>query len=162
MNVIARTRYSRNCTNDDFPLPTVMDCLFYAHSESGETASSLMYVRRPGDKRNNNRDRDPRREWGQCGYMLISAWIQLRREDTFVFAGLHAENTLDTAYASAAGAIVTALESAIYGDQNGLELYNAIEAWQHVCVVADWNADQLIDEVCAEFERKHCVTREVL
>lgn len=162
MNIIARVRYSRNCTNDSFPLPDHPNCLWYAHSESGETASSLMYVRRPGDKRNNNRDRDPRKEWGQTGYMLISAWIQLRREDMFTVLDMRKSDTLDMAFVDAAHEILFALESALLGDKNGLQLYSAIEAWHHVCAVAGWDADQLIEETCADFERKHCITREVL
>ncbi len=162
MNIVARVRYSRNCTNDTFPLPNVGDCIRYAITELAEMVDAQLRMSQPEHLRNNHRNHDPRKECGQAGYMLISAWIQLRREDTFTVLDMRQTESFDLAFVDASHEVLFALESAIMGDRNGLELYSAIESWIHLCAVAGWDADALIAETCTDFERKHCVTREVV
>ncbi len=162
MNIISRTRYSRNCTNDTFPLPSVADCLWYAITEAGEVVDAILRAKQPEHLRNNVRNVDPRSESGQALYMLCSAWIQLRREDMFTESYIHPINNFEVLFIDAVHEILLALESAIKGDTNGLELCSAIESWCYLCAAAGWDPDQLIDETCQDFERKHCVTREVM
>ena len=163
MNVISRTRYSRNCTNDTFPLPSIVDCLWYAFTEAGEVVDARLRMAQPAHLRNNARNVDPRHETGQVLYMLASAYVQVRRDDSFQPWGAGVgETELDFAIAEACHYTVAAIADTMLGDENGVSIMLAMRAWCNVCVVADWNADQLIDETCAEFEKKHCVVREVL
>ncbi len=157
MNIVARVRYSRNCTNDTFPLPSVTNCLRYAITEMAEFDDARLRQQQPEHLRNHARNDDPRRELGQCGYMLASAWVQITKQDEVNFNTPHETRNIDHMYAGALADIAFALED----DGAQSSVYFAISAWVQLCGMLGWNADQLIEETCAEFERKHCVTREV-
>ena len=66
MNILDRVRYSRNCTNDTFPLPSPADCLWYAHTEGAEAIDAWLRRNQPEHVRNNARNTDMRKEVGQA------------------------------------------------------------------------------------------------
>ncbi len=162
MNILERIRYSRNCTNDTFPLPSVVDCVWYAVTEFGEAIDARLRMAQPEHVRNNARNVDSRCETGQCVYMLGSAFIQLHKANTFKpWPPRYGESTVDFAIADACRYTTNALTDVLLGDQNGITIMLAMQAWCHVCTLQGWDVDALIDETCADFERKHCIVREV-
>jgi len=158
VNILERVRYSRNCTNDTFPLPSPTACLWYAFTEAGEVVDARLRLQQPEHVRNHARNDDPRREAGQAIYMLCSGYVQLHRNNLFTpWPANVGEPTIEFALAEACHRTVAAITDLLLGDENGITIILALQAWVHVCSVAGWDADQLIDETCAEFERKHCV-----
>lgn len=94
--LIETARKSRQRTAAYLPLPDADACIDYAITESGEYLKALTqayideaiisateyldaYLRahRKGDKRRQDKDHSMVKEWGQCGYMLASAAIQM-------------------------------------------------------------------------------------
>lgn len=94
--LIETARKSRQRTATYLPLPDADACIDYAITESGEYLKALTqayideaiisateyldaYLRahRKGDKRRQDKDHSMVKEWGQCGYMLASAAIQM-------------------------------------------------------------------------------------
>ena len=75
-DLVEIVRASRERTDSVFPLPDVGSCIDYAITEAGEYLDAILRDKRNGDKRNNSKDHDARKEWGQCGYMICSAIIQ--------------------------------------------------------------------------------------
>jgi hypothetical protein len=59
-----------------FPLPDAPGCVDYAIYEAAETLDAILRDKRTGDKRNNDKQPNARREWGQCGYMIASGIMQ--------------------------------------------------------------------------------------
>lgn len=164
MNILERIRYSRNCTNDSFPLPSPIDCLWYAKTEGdGESVDAWLRERRSADLRNNTRDHNMRKEVGQAIYMLASAYIQWHRNNIFqVWPDTCGDTQLDFAILDACKYTHIALTDAMLDDTNGINIILAMQAWCHVCALQSWDARQLVEETCADFERKHCVVREVV
>lgn len=163
MNVLERIRYSRNCTNDTFPLPIIIDCLWYAYTESGEAIDARLRMAQPEHLRNNHRNVDMRKEVGQVIYMLGSAWVQMHRTNIFALWPVgNGEPALDFALTEACERTVQAVATVLCGDKSAAVIVLAMQAWCHVCALSGWDVDALIEETCADFERKHCVVREVL
>jgi len=133
---------SRARTNLVFPLPDVPGCVDYAICEAAECLDAILRQRRNGDKRNNVKDHDARREWGQCGYMICSGLMQT----DYDLQG----------YASDGGTIYDVLhwlaQEAVEMDGS---LIDAMINWVIVCQFEDWNPAQLLRDTCADFERKH-------
>jgi hypothetical protein len=94
--LIEMVRESRQRTAAHLPLPDAGACIDYAITESGEYLKALTqayideaiisateyldaYLRahRKGDKRRQDKEHSMVKEWGQCGYMLASAAIQM-------------------------------------------------------------------------------------
>lgn len=153
MNILQRVVDSRWETNLTFPCPNCEDSTWYALSEAGETASSLMYQRRPADKRNNNRDRDPRAEWGQCGYMIATAI----NNESFEPVARILDLPPTSAYCQTVESLSIALDYEAQGFHNEaiLNLASALDSWVDFCTLNGWDAEALIDETCAAFEAKH-------
>ena len=143
--LVSIVRESRNTTAMVFPLPDVDGCVDYAITEAGETLDAILRDKRTGDKRNNVKDSDVRREWGQCGYMIASAMIQI--EDCPMMA--YAASDHVTLYF-----VLSDLCSyRIDGYTNMLA--DALGNWLAVCEDNDWYATELMAETCNAFERKH-------
>jgi len=56
-----------------WPTPGVVDALRYAFTEAGEAVDARLRDKRPGDKRNRDKDADYLDEWADCAIMLITA-----------------------------------------------------------------------------------------
>jgi hypothetical protein len=133
----AIVRESRQRTAEYFPLPSAKDCILYAITEIGEYLDALLRLDRPDDKRNNNKQLSPMQEWGQAGYMIASAIIQRTRPAYSLAIG---------------GTVFDVLRELTYGPQ---KLDAALESWALFCSTCDWDAEQLLRDTCAAFERKH-------
>lgn len=149
---------SRARTAHVFPLPDVPGCVDYAITESGEFLKQV-YVdlaivhathhldaktraRRIGDKRNNAKSIDARKEWGQCGYMIASGLMQTEY-DLHTYA--HEQYTLYQVL------FFLALEAV---EMDG-SLVDAMAAWVVHSQWCEWNPAELLRDTCADFERKH-------
>lgn len=158
MTPYERVRLSRERTAATFPLPSVLDCIRYAITELAEYDDALLRQERTNDKRNNDKAHDARSELGQCGYMLLSALLQLpgpfycgtkyNRDGvlhgTYYFALLHG--------------LTRAATHAMYPASMGDAVSYLHQSWGELVRLADvhgWPVDALIDDACAAFERKH-------
>lgn len=127
-----------------FPLPDAPGCVDYAICEAAETLDAILRERRAGDKRNNVKEHDARREWGQCGYMIASGLMQTDYDVT------------DYRMVQIEGTIYDVLHAlAIEAMSADTSLVDALAEWYGYCQWQEWDADALLRETCAEFERKH-------
>jgi len=156
MQIIARVHESRRRTDGTFPLPSVVDCIRFAITEAGETLDAQIRSESNTYIRNNGRNHDPRMEWGQCGYMIVSA---LRSDTTDGLQGHSQPQTKTQAYCETVRSLCVALEYESEGLHHEalLNLTCAVFAWVEFCIAMGWEPDALIDETCAAFEAKHAV-----
>lgn len=137
-------RASRERTNGVFPLPDVDSCIDYAITEAGEYLDALLRERRRRDLRNNEKDHDARREWGQCGYMILSALIQMPPE------------AMNISYTGDESVYDMLLWLCLYrtaDDETALS--DALQVWVNLCDREGWDAADLLHETCQAFEAKH-------
>lgn len=147
-HLVSIVQESRNLTALVFPLPDVADCVDYAITEAGEYLDAVLREKRQGDKRNHEKDSDRRKEWGQCGYMIASAMMQI--ENCPVETAIPPDN---------GGSVYSVLVS-LCGYQRRVTddpdwLAEALEDWSTVCECESWDATDLLMDTCAAFERKH-------
>lgn len=64
----------RNAVNEWWATPSPVECLLYAYTEAGEAIDAWLREQRPGDARNNERDRDVLHELADTAIMLLSAF----------------------------------------------------------------------------------------
>ena len=157
-------RESRERTNSVFPLPDVDSCIDYAITEAGEYLDAVLREKRDTDKRNRDKDHDARKEWGQCGYMIASALIQIDVEewngDSIV---LIAANFLAHDCIAGLCEFRTHTSFWILGEteprtaymKEAFDLHDALVAWVALCRRYGWEPAALLRETCAAFERKH-------
>jgi hypothetical protein len=74
--LIETVRGSRQRTAAYFPMPDAGSCIDYAITEAAEYLDAYLRAHRADDKRRQDKDHSMVKEWGQCGYMLVSALIQ--------------------------------------------------------------------------------------
>lgn len=159
---------SRRKTAGVFPLPDVDSCIDYAITEAGEYLDALLRERRRRDLRNNEKDHDARREWGQCGYMICSAFIQLPpmalegswTYDCTVYLaagdGLTLTGTLEGSWTPDCTVYSVLTWLCLYQDaEDDTALLDALQAWVNLCDREGWDAADLLRETCAAFEAKH-------
>ena len=144
-NLVQIVRESRSMTAMVFPLPDVDGCVDYAITEAGETLDAMLREKRTGDKRNNVKASDVRREWGQCGYMIASAMIQID--------GCEMESDNSMSYIYSVLELLCAFRMS--PSEIAWHLADALEIWQSFCHVNAWDAAELMAETCNAFERKH-------
>ncbi len=142
-NLVDIVRESRNLTALVFPLPDVGDCVDYAITEAGEYLDAVLRTKRQGDKRNNDKAHDERKEWGQCGYMIASAMMQV-------------DEDWDPSIAVVTS-VYTVLRSLCAHRQTGNAawLADALTDWATISNENGWGATDLLSETRAAFERKH-------
>lgn len=105
----------------------------------------MLRAKRTGDKRNNVKDSDIRKEWGQCGYMIASAMMQI--DDCPMIT----PNVGGTVYT-----VLVALCSYRMSPSGTVEwLTDALSDWESVSGDNGWTAAELMAETCNAFERKH-------
>ncbi len=147
-NLASIVKESRNLTALVFPLPDVAGCVDYAITEAGEYLDAVLRAKRTGDKRNHDKDSDERREWGQCGYMIASAMMQID--------GCPMETAIPP---DDSGSVYSVLVS-LCGYQRRITydpdwLVEGLQDWTVVCSTNSWTAAELMAETCTAFERKH-------
>jgi hypothetical protein len=144
-NLVQIVRESRSMTAMVFPLPDVGGCVDYAITEAGEYLDAILREKRTGDKRNNSKQSDVRKEWGQCGYMIASAMIQIDG------CKMITPNMGGSIYT-----VLVALCSYRMSPSGAVEwLTDALIDWESICDVNAWDAAELMAETCNAFERKH-------
>lgn len=132
-----------------FPLPVASDCIDYAITEAAEYLDALLRERRAGDKRNNDKAHDARKELGQCGYMICSAVMQT---DTSRLDEIDWE-TQPFAFVSIYDVLETLCD--VQSPPSDYLEIDALDIWHAFAEHCGWNPAELIRETCADFERKH-------
>lgn len=149
--LVDEVQESRARTAGVFPLPDAVDCIDYAITEAAEYLDALLRERRAGDKRNNDKAHDARKELGQCGYMICSAVMQT---DTSRLDEIDWESVWFDVVS-----IYDVLEylCAVQNESTGSDYpeLEALDAWHAFAVIFVGNPADLIRETCADFERKH-------
>ncbi len=143
--LVSIVQESRDLTALAFPLPDVAGCVDYAITEAGEYLDAILRAKRTGDKRNNVKDSDERREWGQCGYMIASAMIQI--------PNCEMESDCDDSDIYSALQWLCAFQQ--HPSEIAWQLADSLETWKAVCDANGWDAAELMAETCTAFERKH-------
>jgi hypothetical protein len=147
-------RASRERTAEYFPLPDIKACIDYAITEAAEHLDAVLREKRNGDKRNNAKEHDARKEWGQCGYMVASAIIQ-DTDNRFVdedwFWDFTAWPGCENVYT---------LLVYMAGIQAGLSKHdfryiNTLDKWDAASRDLGYDSAELLRETCAAFEAKH-------
>lgn len=144
-NLVEIVRESRQRTAGVFPLPDVAGCVDYAITEAGETLDAKLRMERTGDKRNHAKDADMRKEWGQTGYMIASALIQIDdcpMETPVVGGSIYT--------------VLVALCSFQMSPTDSVDwILDSLADWYSICDDNNWEATELLSETCVAFERKH-------
>lgn len=143
-DLVEIVRESRERTAGVFPLPDVPSCIDYAITEAGEYLDAILREKRAGDKRNNGKDHDARKELGQAAYMVCSAMIQI--DDDADLESLCQENTIYD--------MMVWLCFLRTGD-DGVAHIDALKVYVNLCMAWGWNPADLLRETCAAFEAKH-------
>ena len=144
-HLVSIVKESRDLTAMVFPLPDVAGCVDYAITEAGEYIDAIKREERTGDKRNNDKAHNKRHEWGQCGYMIASAMIQIPDCE------MESDNSWSDVY--------TVLELLCgfqkFPSEIGWHLADALEVWSHAGSANGWDAAHLLMDTCTAFEHKH-------
>ncbi len=142
--LVSIVQESRDLTALAFPLPDVAGCVDYAITEAGEYLDAILRAKRTGDKRNNVKDSDERREWGQCGYMIASAIMQI---PGFPMDGWRGEKI--SVYSVTGYLCSYRTSPALFW------LTSSLCDWVDVCTANGWDAADLLIDTCTAFEYKH-------
>lgn len=139
-----------------YPLPSPLDCVRYALTELGEYEDAMLRAERTGDKRNNQKPSDARRELGQVGEMLGAAANQLRWID-FVSSDITERDAERFDWiADILSALVIAYEYRCMSNHSAYKVHMAFLYW--VCLVKwhGWDPNSLLVERYAQVREKHC------
>lgn len=143
-----------------FSLPDSQRCARYSLTEGAETDDEILRAEFD-DVRNNDRQRNARAEWGQTGYMILSALMQLKYPadilERRITAGSPSHNPM-WLYGAMMGCLAAYLqESATHHPfaQYGQSLCWAWVYWLHCAELREWDALELIEDTCTAFENKH-------
>ena len=155
MNPLERVASSRLMLDGHFPYPNAVDCMRYSLQEMCEYDDAMMRQEQPDHKRNNGREHDPRKELGQAGYMILSAYLHFGEP-------LKLQN-VDTDYSPMAlwAHCLQFVSGAVQWETQHKSNWAAIDlsyAWtycQALMRAHHWDVAQLIEETCEDFERKH-------
>lgn len=145
-------RQSRERTADVFPLPSIDDCIDFAITEAAEYIDAKKREN-PIYKRNNSKEHSPRKELGQCGYMIASALIQ---HDGRIYDPYADWN--DANYGSDPcihGVIYQLVTWTFAGATPMYYIINGMFEWKELCLFVGYDPAELLRETCAAFEAKH-------
>ena len=151
--LIEIVRVSRCGTKGVFPLPDSDSCIDYAITEAGEYLDAVLRERRNGDKRNSDKQHNPRKEWGQCGYMIASAIIQNDDASHWDADCWVVEHKPD--FVGFYDVMLALCGARMLGDNSGIDELEALDSWHAFTVKCGWNPAEMLTETCADFERKH-------
>jgi hypothetical protein len=160
MDMLDRVKLSRERLQGVFPYPDAVRCIRYAITELAEYDDALLRLEYTGDKRNHDKQPDPRKELGQAMYMLLSAlgysaqWMDGRLADEVE------PYEYDPAYVYFATVenLCQVARDIINDEEIDILLHNCAQAWEGtliLCMCHRWDAAQLVEDTCADFERKH-------
>lgn len=136
-----------------YPLPSPLDCVRYALTELGEYEDAMLRAERTGDKRNNQKPSDARRELGQVGEMLGAAIVQLNRKRPLASEAIHTmESRLDSV-ATLAESIAKCLWYRM--DMNS-DAQWSFANWIALVQLHGWDAHALLVERYTQVREKHC------
>lgn len=157
MDVLERVGSSRMMLDGKFPYPSAVDCMRYAIQEMAEMDDAMMRQEQPEHKRNNGREHDPRKELGQAGFMLLSAALYLENtyptDDKEVDAHVSTVELWANCIDSACMAVKDfSLNLVSYAS---VDISYALAYWKHIASSHGWDVAELIEDTCADFERKH-------
>ena len=141
---------SRARTAGVFPLPDAVDCIDYAITEAAEYLDAMLRQRRAGDKRNNDKAHDARKELGQCGYMICSAVMQINTSHLDALDWQASQVYMASSIYSVLGILCE-----VQSPPSDYQEVDALDAWHAFALHCGWNPAELIRETCADFERKH-------
>jgi hypothetical protein len=133
-----------------YPLPSPLDCVRYALTELGEYEDAMLRAERTGDKRNNQKPSDARRELGQVGEMLGAANIQLEHAPTWI------GDTGDITRQQCVGVLSIALGWELRDSPGYHGTLSAFVAWLKLVTWHGWDAHALLVERYAQVREKHC------
>ncbi len=163
MTPYARVKESRKRTAATFPLPSPLDCIRYAICELAEYDDAMLRLERIGDKRNNERQPDPRAELGQAIYMLLSAAVQWKTQpepySLMPQPRLHLySSSLSWLIGFTASPVNLMLTPPLARNNRIATGWKVSGTYAALCSLAachGWDVDTLIDDTCAAFEAKH-------
>jgi hypothetical protein len=146
-----------------YPLPSPLDCVRYALTELGEYEDAMLRAERTGDKRNNQRPSDARRELGQVGEMLGAAWVQRDdwRDTDEAELDQHSQSfrtgdTGDITRQQCVGVLSIALGWELRDSPGYHGTLSAFVAWLKLVTWHGWDAHALLVERYAQVREKHC------
>ncbi|MFN8469589.1 MAG: hypothetical protein U0X20_28805 [Caldilineaceae bacterium] len=151
----------RHLAGTAFLQPPAVDAARYALMEGAETDDANMRQERATDARNNDRNMDPRAEWGQAGFMLLTSILQVRAASG---GQVVADNypAFKQAPAWLYGAFMGCLANYVQEHaanhpfaKSGQSLAFAWLYWRQYAEAREWHAADLIEETCRTFEAKH-------
>ena len=168
MTPYERVKLSRKRTANVFPLPSPLDCIRYSLCELCEYDDAMLRLERIGDKRNNDRQPDPRAELGQALYMLLSAAVQWGikpkgsyrlSEQTRLHLYSSALTWLTSFTLSPTSAHLVPPFSAARRVALGVPVSGAYNVLCALATLHGWDLDELIEDTCAAFEAKHAAVQ---
>lgn len=138
-----------------YPLPSPLDCVRYALTELGEYEDAMLRAERTGDKRNNVKPSDARRELGQVGEMIGAAIVQLDGWKMLVFDCWNSGRRI-TLVADLSISIAEAMYSSYPDCIVPGEAADAFGAWIDLCHYHGWEPHALLAERYAQVRERHC------
>lgn len=151
----------RQLAGTAFLQPDVVGSVRYAITEGAETDDANMREERAGDARNNARNMDSRKEWGQAGFMLLTAVMQVKANGGgLVLAEKYPAFNQPPAwlYGAFMGCLANYVQEVATNHpfaKSGQSLAFAWLYWRQYAEARGWHAYDLIDETCRAFEAKH-------
>ncbi|MFN8467272.1 MAG: hypothetical protein U0X20_17070 [Caldilineaceae bacterium] len=154
---------SRQQLEGHFPWPqTLIANAEYALTEAGEYLDALLRIRRTTDKRNRNKDHDPIKELGQCGYMIASGLLRtgIPAESTIALSQILPAQGHMQAYGSLVNGLANTIKASYPPDESETKAtHHLLIAWGCWCFLARWHrnttAAELLLGAAKGFEDKH-------
>lgn len=154
---------SRNRLDGCFPWPqTLIANAEYALTEAAEYLDALLRIRRSTDKRNRNKDHDPLKELGQCGYMIASGLLRtgVPAESTIVLSQLLPAQGHMHAYGNLVNGLANTIRASYPpGESEEKAAHQLLLSWGCWCFLARWHrnttAAELLLGAAKGFEDKH-------
>lgn len=143
------------------PYPDEIGCIIHCTGEATEYRDARRRVEHPEEKRNNGKQHDPRKELGQCAYMLLSGLLY-RSEwiEGDLFYPPEESDAVETEYIYFC--LLQSISDLALVILDDLEIDTVLReyrfAWEGIALLAKyhgWDVAELIEDTCADFERKH-------
>lgn len=154
---------SRERLHGYFPWPeTLVANTEYAVTEAAEYLDALIRLRRVTDKRNRNKDHDPLKELGQCGYMIASGLLRtgVPAESTILLTQIRAPQSHMHAYSTLLYGLACVIKASYPPDNAETEATkHLLYCWGYWCYLVRWHrnttAAELLLDAAKGFEDKH-------
>lgn len=154
---------SRNRLDGCFPWPqTLIANAEYALTEAAEYLDALLRIRRSTDKRNRNKDHDPLKELGQCGYMIASGLLRtgVPAESTIMLSQIQPSQSHMHAYGNLVNGLACVIKASYPPNDSEEKATNhLLVSWGCWCFLVRWHrnttAAELLLDAAKGFEEKH-------